>query len=88
MMNCRKPGTWEKCHICLSDLILTRASAYGSSHRQDTGQSVPLVGFMSFFDIQIDTVDVWAVFSKTYLLGILTQEIYLEESVSESWDCS
>lgn len=87
-MNCRRPGTWEKCHICLSDLILTWASAYGSSHRQDTGQSVPLVCFMSLFDIQIHKVDVSAVFSKTYLLGVLTQETYLEESVSESWDCS
>lgn len=72
----------------MSDLILTWASAYGSSHRQDTGQSVPLVCFMSLFHVQTHTVDVWAVFSKTYLLDILTQEIYLEESVSESWDCS
>lgn len=29
-------------------------------------------------------MDIWAVFSRTYLLGRVKQGIYLEESVSES----
>lgn len=53
--------TWEKCHICLPDLVVTRASAYGSSHRQDTGQSVPLVCFMSLFHLQTHTGNIWAI---------------------------
>lgn len=80
--------TREKCHMWMPGLIVTRASAYGSSHRQDTGQSFKI----GLFYVLISPTDTHrehlGCFRRTYLLSILQQEMYLLESVSECWECS
>lgn len=70
----------------LSDLILTWASAYGSSQRQDSGQRVPLVCFMSLFNTQW-MFGLFSVGSSGYVKA-RNLSVSGKKSVSESSECS